>query len=347
MCKRAGLADAVARSYIFHEDFTTDVAAAVASPHTCEPGPGTLTITGTDQSIASQRWVCPSNAATQGWYHSVQVARAEGTALVYTKVRVTSAPGGIGINIGFRNAASVGATLVGGVQIGTTSIFSNLNGGAGALAATLSNATDYDFAFVYRTTGSYILYKLSSATAWTLLYVEDCFTTSNMRAHQGYSSCPHQIGPVRCVQGFLIPRTYYSASGVIGTVDTGKADFVAKMRCTGTGTQALKFRIQDANNYWRIERAATTFRLYETVGGSDTQRATAAITAATGDRICVACEGTTIRLWHQIAAGTTMVTPTAYASASNFATSTSIAVTDEANYTELEVFPRLVYGVAA
>jgi hypothetical protein len=42
-----------------------------------------------------------------------------------------------------------------------------------------------------------------------------------------------------------------------------------------------------------------------------------------------------------------VVTPTAYASASSFATSTGMAVLDEANYTELEVFNRTQYGVAA
>jgi hypothetical protein len=331
-------------AWSFRELWSTDDAAAVASPRTCEPGPGTWTITGTDQSIASGLWVQPSNGAAQGALSDVTVARVDGTTLVFKRVNVSSNPSLL--VWGWRSGATLGASTISGFYNHTSGLLANVFGTA-VVAARPTTSTDYDYAVVLRATGSFILYKLSSVAAWTLLYVEDCLTTSTLRPMIYAQTAPATFGPVYAYQSSQIPILYRSASGVIGVVSSVVPDFVAKMRCTGTGTQSLIFRRQDADNYWFIERAATTFRLYEVVATVATQRASAAITAATGDRISVACEGSTIRLWHQVAAGGTVVTPTAYASASSFATSTGMAVLDEANYTELEVFNRTQYGVAA
>lgn len=335
-------------AYLFRESWTTADDAPVTTPRTSEPGPGSITFTGTDQSIAGQRLVCPNNVGAQGWVRTdAAITKADGLAVIYRNWRRTGAITASG-NMGWRTAATLGATLSGGgLNVHSTGVRTTVNGAVGLLAGALTVDVDYDFAVVCRTNGAYLLYKLSSSSSWTLLYVDDIMTSTTLYPIWQYTTTPSQMGAVVAFQSWLIPRIYYSASGVIGTVDPGRADFVAKMRCTGTAAQSLIFRRQDATNYWEAKRNTTAMELIETVAGSPTTRATAAITAAANDRIIVAAEGNTIRLWNQVAAGTTIVTPTAYASASNFATATGMAVSDEANYTELEVFPRSVSGVAA
>lgn len=327
---------------LFRELWLTASSAPVTSPRACEPGPATIAITGTDQSISGNRFVCPSNAAAQGVVRTdAGLARLDGLALVLKNFRRTGSISSSG-TIGWRNAGTMSATFQGGgINIHSTGLRTNNNGAVGIIAPLLTQDVDYDLALIARSAGVFLLYKLSSATTWTLLFVDDVVNAASLFPSYNYTQTVAQLGPVYALQSWNLPRLYYSPSGVIGTVSHVNPDFVAKLRVQGTGTVALKFRIQDATNYWRIERQASAFKLIETVAGVDqADRASSAITAATNDRIQVAAEGSTIRLWQQPAAGTSIVTPTAYASATNFATSTGMAVTDEANYTELEVFAR-------
>jgi hypothetical protein len=333
---------------VFDDQFTTDDAAAISSPRTCEPGPGTITVTGSDQAIASRLVTCPSNVANQGFLSGSAYALSAGRAMVVKNFQLTGAPSATGLAWGFVGTSALSLTMRAGFYLNNTGLYCNSDNQAGGLVAAQPTASvDYDYAVVERATGHFLLYKLSSASQWTLLHVNDTSTTTPLYPSMRYTSCPLQFGRWRVFDSWSIPRSYYSASGTIGVVSSGSADFVAKMRCTGTDAQSLIFRRQDADNYWYAERAATTFRLFEVVATVATQRASAAITAETAERIEIMAEGSTIRLLRYRSNGSTVVVPTAYASATNFQTATGMAVLDEANYTELEVFPRFVSGVAA
>jgi hypothetical protein len=338
--------------YLLRELWATDDAAPIGSPRTWEPGPGSWTVTGSDQSISGGRYVFPSIVATQGLVVGTGLTRADGVAMVVRSFRVTSNPSATGLGFGFRSAASVGLSTDAGFTSTSADVKWSHAAGTGRLIPLLTTNTDYDFAVVLRSAGAFYLYKLSSASTWTLGTFNDQSTTTPLFPVIAHNASPGQCGPVSVIYPWTIPRAYYSASGVIGTVTLPISDFVAKVRCTGTGTVALRFRIQDANNYWRIERAATTFKLIETVAGVDqADRASQSITAATNDRIIVQAIGQVIRCWHNPAASATIITGSAtaagYASATNFQTATGMAVTDEANYSELEVFNSTQLGVAA
>ena len=319
------------------DEFSVDDAAPLDATEAWVPGPRSWTVVGSDQSFSGGKLVMPANASSRSFIDTAALARQAGLALVFLGWQQTAAPSANGWSLGFRNTGSPSLTHHQGWYGNNANIFTNVNGQTGrALGAALSNSSDYDFAVVLRSTGCYLLYRLSSASAWSLLYVDDVNTDASLYADINYTNCALQLEAVRILQGWHLPRAAYSASGAIGVVTSGSGDSVGKLRCVGTGTQSLIFRRQDPDNYWYVERAATTIRLFEVVAGTPTQRATGTITAATGDRIQYQAIGNTIRIFHTTSAGVT-VAPSAYASASNFATATGIAVLDEANYTELEV----------
>lgn len=338
--------------YLLRELWSTDDAAAIASPRSWEPGPGSWTVTGTDQGIAGSRYVFPSIASTQGVLAGA-VTRAEGLALVYRNFRVTSNPSATGMGIGWRGANSLALSTDAGIFGNNVDVkIGHANAATGRLIPFLTTSTDYDFAFVLRAAGSFLLHKLSSASTWTLGYFSDQSTTTPLYPVICHNASPGQCGRVTAETGWQIPRIYYSASGVIGTVTLPTADFVAKVRCTGTGTVALRFRIEDEDNYWRIERQNAAFKLIETVAGVDqADRSSQVITAATNDRIIVQAIGSTIRTWFNASGSATITTGSAsaagYASATNFQTALGMEVSDEANYSELEVFNSTQLGVAA
>jgi hypothetical protein len=331
------------RVRLFNEQWRTPDAAPIASPRTCEPGPGTWTATGTAHAIASDRYVWTNAAANNGLLAGA-IARAEGLALVYRNLRLTATPGASGVGWGWRGAASLAAAMEAGIFVGNVDAKINHAGAAnGRLIPIPTTDEDRDYAFVLRSAGAFLLWKLSSAGVWTLGYFSDHSTTSPLYPEIFHNGSPGQCGMVTVETALVVPRMYYSASGAIGVVTLPSSNYVGKLRCTGTGTVALRFRIQDANNYWRIQRAATTFKLIETVAGVDqADRASQNITAATNDRIVVQAIGSTIRCWHNASGSATITTGSAtaagYASATNFMDATGIAVSDEDNYSELEFF---------
>jgi hypothetical protein len=345
----SGSAQRTGSEILFRDEFSTAIAAAIASPKAMDPpGPFTWTVSGTTHSVSGGNYVFASNAGNEGLRETTAIVRAgnEGLAFVALGLNVSAITSGV--DIGWRIAASMGVSQAPGIRFfGTGPVWQAINasGNVAVLDGTPATGTAYDLAVVLRPLGGFILRKLSTASVWTLLFVEDIASTASVYPQIRHTTTVGVLGSARCVTNWAIPRTYFSASGTIGTVNVNAADIVATMRCVGTGTQGIQFRVQDAQNYWLAERAATTLRIHEVVAGVSTQRATAAITAVTGDRLCVVADSTNyLRAYVSPADGSAIVTVT-YATATNFATATGMAVVDEANYTNLEVFNRLQSGL--
>ncbi len=337
--RTAGSGGGLIGAYTLRDLFTTNAGAPLSTPRTAEPGPGTWTLGGTAHSIASSKYTFASVAATEGLVGVTGQPRTDGLAFVVRGLNLSSI--GSFVDIGWRQSSGIGANCGPALRLTSSNFIASCGNVLANSDGTPATGTNYDVAVVARAQGGYVLRKLSASSTWTLIWVDDIQSTGTLYPMLSHNTAAGVADTAESFGGVYIPRIFYSASGAIGTVTLSASDCIWRMRCSGTGTQSFRFRKQDANNYWRAERAATTVRLYECVAGSETQRATAAITATANDRLMVNATSTNfIRVYCIRADGTVVVTPAAYTSASNFATATGFSIDDEANYTECEVYAR-------
>ena len=119
--------------------------------------------------------------------------------------------------------------------------------------------------------------------------------------------------------GACVPIDQIDGVVAQGSTFTHLANGVIAMTATTLGSTSsnVRFRIQDANNYWRLAWDNTgLFSLLEYVAGSPTTRASAAGVVQAGHRIAVLFNGTTITGYSN------GVQRWTYANAANFATET-------------------------
>lgn len=105
------------------------------------------------------------------------------------------------------------------------------------------------------------------------------------------------------------------------TATAPSADFVTYISLTTLqtgGTFEYRFRIQDANNYWRVTvNTSGDIDLSEVVTGTPTSRASSLAVVADGETIVIQAYGTTINVWADANRDT-------YTSATNFQTATGV-----------------------
>ena len=95
-------------TWLLYDEFTTADAAPITSPRTCEPGPGTLTVTGAALSIANDRLVIPAPSSTWEGVSSIDgFSRAAGLAVMGEVYAVT---GGSVFGITFTDSSNVAHT---------------------------------------------------------------------------------------------------------------------------------------------------------------------------------------------------------------------------------------------
>ena len=338
-------------AYPFLARFNGELAAPLATPYRADVG--TLTVTGTTQTITGGKYAHASDANTWGLNAPTAgaLSRVAGRALIYGGLNFAALT--TSLDFGFRSSVGLGASLVQGFRIGSGGnplLLASINAAQTPtlLNTNLSTATDYDFAVVLRATaGAFFLYRLTGAAAWTLLYVDDITTTSTLYHQYKHQGVQGVLDTIAVPPWTWLPTPLVSqASGAFGPTDLGTPNIVASLVCGGTGNQSIIFRRQDASNYWQLRRQATTTVLNEVVAGTPAVRATTSKTATANDRIQLCASGTTIRCWHQTAAGV-ITALTAYTSASNFSTQGTVAIEDGANAGTFEVFAVSQPGLAA
>lgn len=184
--------------YLLRDEFMTDAAAPLTSPRTCEPGPGTLTLTQTDGqlSISGGKLTYPSQATPvwgdQGFYAEKRgggsFARVAGRAFIFTLKQPTTANP---LLLSWHTTTALGAA--GDVNSVLEILFEagtfRVLDGSTLISTpyTWSASTDEIFALVLRGTGGLIFKKISGT--WTLLWVGTVANTSNLypvfKNHQG------------------------------------------------------------------------------------------------------------------------------------------------------------------
>ena len=325
--KRLLLGRAGALTFLLRDDFTTAASAPLTSPRTCEPGPGTLTITDTNNklSVASGKLTFATGgvgAGDPGIWGSVLLVRLAGRTVMASVVCSSSA-----IEVGWDSNQNVSVTDCFRVATSGTTL---RDGGAvidGGL--TISGVTSYLVAVVQRGAGFFAFIKGGIYTNWTLIWVSISTSTSVYPAISGTFTAV--IGTVDNFRVLDLPAPFNDSYGIatqrLAGARSGGDTFTHTANCVLEYTQTtlpsasnsdFRFRRQDATNYWQVTIDSTgAFTLNEVVAGTPTQRATAAGVVSSGHRIVIVADSTTIRGYSN------NVLRWTYSSASNFATATA------------------------
>jgi hypothetical protein len=341
-------------TYLLRDEFDTAAAAPLASPRTCEPGPGTLTLVQTDGqfSVSGGKLMFPTQATPAwgdlGFRESSGLARQNGRAVICT-FNLSTIAASSGSVYGFKAAADLIITTAQEAFSIRGGAFVYWNGTAETdLAQALSTGVNYQFALVSRSAGSFLLVKGGSFTNWALCWVSASASFGTLYAMFNNFA---NVGTLDSFRVTDLPAPWnndygISAARYAGAVSAGQAythpqdcllDFTVTTK-PSSGIIVLIFRQQDANNYWSVEiNSAGDLLLKETVAGTPTIRSTAAGVVSNGHRCVVISDDIVIRDYSN------NVLRTTYSSAANFKTATAGSLSSLGTggaVSDLTVWPR-------
>ena len=333
-----------ALTYLLRDDFITAASAPLTSPRTCEPGPGTFTITdsGNYLSITGGELVGTNRITAYVEPRAVGGAITRAAGLCFRNDQ-----GGVSNNsptTGLAKASN--PTLVSNLEYyflrtnATTPTF-RANGGSesttlAAIGFTYGSGM-YPTYFILRSTGVFLV--VYDGTNYRLLWVH---STQNTATLYPFLGCPFSGSSTTKIDNARVAQlgdpwnsdngiaTGFTASPSSGASLTTEVDCLVEATWTAsTGVTAeLDVRRTDANNRWivRCDQAGGTIKLIERNAGVETERASAAQTWTNGTayRIVAICRGNTIATF---VAGTSKNT---YASATFNNTATGAMITASA-----------------
>lgn len=309
--------------------FGTDIATLLPSPYTEAGALGSLTISdaGNKFSTSGGRLQHAAGVTSEA-YAVAGLARVAGRALVATVNWATFA--NFAALLWLRASAVVGggyANAAAGWAVTGSNLETIVNGGVGMVAVLLANlvtATDYQFAIILRGTGAFYLIKGGIYTSWTLFAVDvaDATATVYPSVYDFGNTVDAKDtlfvtdlgGPWASDYGIATQRLAgaRAVNDPITHTPNALLEFVVTT-LPSAGSIDVRFRVQDASNYW-LARISTTgaLSLIEVVATVETSRATAAGVIANGHRVVIVADGTTIAGYSNNASRWS------YASASNF-----------------------------
>lgn len=345
------------RNFLLRDDFITQWLNSLASPRTAEPGPGTLTITDTENklSISGGELIFAGGLASPlfgnpGMRTGDSFARATGRAML---VRWRAPSGTPVTQIGFDdNTSGAIASNMWGTASGQLSA---RMGGAVPGLENYTAGTYYQIATILRTTGALYLVKGGVFTNWTLFAVDNASAESPLYPTLGNYNSDQRFDTLRVLDlpapfdtDYGLATQRLAGSVAAGTTFTHEANCVIEWTQTtkpSSGPSVVVFRRQDATNYWYVYVASDgSLGLYEGVAGVETQRAVNSAGVSNGHRIVIVADGTTIRGYSN------NVLRWTYSSASNFATATDGVLSGLGTggaVSDICSFPRTLTGAAA
>ncbi len=336
-------------TFLLRDDFLTDEAAPIASPRTAEPGPGTLTVVDTNSVMPIVSGVLHVNGtvAANNGVLSEQFSRVDGRVFAWIVSDRTSI--NENARFGFANGDLSGSTIDIGFDWQSSTVIRIKTGVSIIDTTTIGTATQ--FAAIMFAAGGALLYH--DGTNWKTLWIYNSpstaqyakmslapsafnFKTDNWRVHDSVDLVKSAIA-----------TDVLSGSVSAGTTFTHEADCIIEFVVTDLGTAAntkIKFRQQDANNYWSISIWQTgTFRLIETIAGANTVRANGGDgTLSGGERCVIISDGSTIKGY----ANSTLTWT--YTSATNFQSETSgkVELNTGGVVSDIITWPRTLSGAA-
>jgi len=275
--------------FLFRDEFITDDAAPMTSPHTCEPGPGSATILDTTNKLSISGGVlsCLDGVERDNKYKSATTFdRSAGLAL-YADV------------VGAWPLAQLGWRVVDDdswyFTLGMWTWYGSLNASHGSGWSNFSIGGDGKVGrwFVILRDGAGAYYVRKTSDVYYLMYVSKINTAaSGLTIIAGVSGGVSSFDNVSVKQA-ASPWTsdsglqsFYDASASAGDTGTQQADGIVEatwVAVTGE-TYELSFRMTDVDNRWiiRIDQAGSTLKIIERNAGAETERSTAAVTFTNG-----------------------------------------------------------------
>lgn len=270
---------------LLDDQFAADLSAPLTSPRSANPGPGTLTLVQTDGqfSVSSGKLVVPARTTPAVWgglgFHAVgsggAISREAGRMLL-GKITPT-VTNQYSLPLGWAAAAAVPGPT--DLQIGL-----RFNATSGLLVNYLTvqnfttpytySANERDYAFVLRSTGSWLFAKGDGITDWTLVNVENVSSGATVYPALSQWSSPFTLDDLLVPEFTWSPTALTSGAVTAGnTVDLGSADATIEYVMTDTvASQRGYFRYVDAANHWYWEQTGTTIILYSVESSVATSR---------------------------------------------------------------------------
>ena len=297
------LFDRAAISWLFRDEFITAAAAPLASPRTCEPGPGTLVITDSNHYLSISGGKLVSSDATAAGDPEIasgsSFARTAGLAVFLKwQANATSRLWGFGFDElqegPFRRSVT---------EFRIDQVYVVANDTEVDLPDTFTMAEEYKLAVIARSAGTFHLVKGSAEFAsWTLIWVDNAANQDPLYAGvslRNQTGDQHQIDHLRAAQ---LPAPFNSDNGLAtdsaaspsaSDTFTHEADCLIEFTVDAVPTANeiyVHFRAQDAANYWNVRLMSDgSMRLNEVVGGAQTQRGNVGAGLSGGERIVIIC----------------------------------------------------------
>jgi hypothetical protein len=298
--------------YLLFDQFRTAANAPLATPRTCEPGPGTLTISdaGNIISIANAVLVINGTTTNLNGVASASNARATGRALLMRLPTRTSIVGGV-VHFGWGPNAFTNNTMDIGLDVSATTTFRIKSGVSVVDTITLGSGI-WDFAFVMRGTGGFLFARNGGSGAYTLYWVYNTIATAEFAKifFSGTQAENLTVDDVRITDLAAPYTTDYGiatqriASNIANDTIAANADAVVEWTWTtpaAAGAFDLLVRRTDDSNCWIIrgDQAGATIKLIEKNAGVETERSSVAQTwtALTAFRVIVTCDTQTIKTY--------------------------------------------------
>lgn len=354
-------------SFQGREEFSIARSSPIAGEYNPDPGPGILEIRDNSNqcNISNGEMVVPASAT---FANPAAILYSDNATLVagmtsWIEAYYTAVLGdfrmNMGMSLGAFNPSHAYFVSTGNILTIAPAPEPSLQDTGEAIPAV---NTAFRLIHIKRNTGTYYLFSVSPYTNYKLLRIEDTFadppagtalcngfTTSTITRYIKNMAFIDLVG-----SGYGVPwsdQYALSTSRYAGSVSAGQT-FTHPADCWIRWTQTtlpnagqethIRFRIQDASNYWFIKVTnAGVFSLNEVVAGVPTQRATDAVSA--GQRIEIATDGT------KIVGFTSGTYKWIYSSAANFQTATDGIVQQlgtGGSISNLEIWYRYLTGEA-
>lgn len=336
---------------LFEDRFTTDAAAPLTSPRTCEPGPGSITFndTGNRLSISSGALTTASGASSWGNPGAYGTGQTRAAGRAFLASFLTNAAN---TAIGWHNSNS-GRVTYEALYFGGSLIHQPSDQSVESYSA----ATAYTVAYILRAAGCFHLISggaFATFPSMTLVMIDAVQNAATV--YPSWSNFNAAVttddwrvvdlgAPWDTIYGAATSSTTSPSSGAIGTME---ANGWVEFRWTAATGETLDIAVRstDANNRWiiRCDQAGSTIRIFEKNGGTETQRSSAAQTWTNGTayRILVRCVGNAITTFVTPASTDNIVQKNNYTSASFNNTATATAVSGFATGANFVAWPRTI-----
>lgn len=315
-------------TFLIRDDFSSNLAAGSVHGTPAEPGPGTRDVNDAgnhlDLNGGYLRAAGRANVCDPGIRYTPTLARATGRAVFLQTVTPTDGDwhGGWGLGFGWLGYCNPAWTPT------------KLNIYTSAQYVGTSETGEIWAANVLRASGQLVFIKESAGwvLAWvdSFLTIDPCYVVSGAFG-SGQASAQPLLKSIRAAdlgapfhEEFGLATHRLAGSRSPGDTFIHEADAFLEFTVAtlpAAGQIELRFRIQDASNYWQVTvDSAGNLDLDEVVAAVPTQRGTSAACIANGDFIIVRFVGSDIRVYE--GANHAKVRRISYAFANNFQTQT-------------------------